>query len=422
MRLTKKICRYFIACVTAAAFVGVSVWFVGHSPVDRGTIAPEENLEIFDSPSTAEREPNTLLPFKIIGVDDGGAVHEALEIALDYSVASSWSFGGDYSRIGSLPLSPELIFGSGSETPDNLRSYRPALIGTDEVEYIAPLTDNPHYEPRDGTGSADGLTWYASTLNEAHESNVNNWLLSAWREGDEEATALGSAAELNGRDDTPALPGELVPTMNRDHVYYASNVWHEGSWIPSVLEYAVDGSNAPRVLAAGSYPAAIPDGVLFATNQIESEASELGYSTLARFDGGDVRDVLSVNTAESSWCISGIWASSGLKVVAFSNAREDLGCYLGFWRGDFDVSVAWVHVASPSVIGSIAQHAFVWGAGSQENNAQMFAFQMSKPGQLVLLGEAPGYARPAISSDGKTLLVPVYNGMDAVKFDVVPFE
>lgn len=157
--------------------------------------------------------------------------------------------------------------------------------------------DNPYYDPRDGTGSADGLMWYTSTLNEAHEPNVNNWLLSAWCEGDGEAIALSSAAELNGRDDTPVLLGELVPTMNRDHARYASNVCHEGSSILSILEYVADGSNAPRVLAAGSYFAAIPGGVLFATNQIESGARGRGYSTLARFDGGDVRDVLSVSVA-----------------------------------------------------------------------------------------------------------------------------
>lgn len=76
----------------------------------------------------------------------------------------------------------------------------------------------------------------------------------------------------------------------------------------------------------------------------------------------------------------------------------------------------------PPVIGSIAQHAFFWGAGSQKNNAQIYAFQMSKPNQPALLGEAPGYARPAISSDGKALLAPVYICMNAVKFDFVLFE
>ena len=49
----------------------------------------------------------------------------------------------------------------------------------------------------------------------------------------------------------------------------------------------------------------------------------------------------------------------------------------------------------------------------------MYLLDVSRPGEAFLLGEAPGYSRPSISADGSTVLVPVYSGMDAVKFDVV---
>lgn len=63
----------------------------------------------------------------------------------------------------------------------------------------------------------------------------------------------------------------------------------------------------------------------------------------------------------------------------------------------------------------------MWGAGSQEKHAQMFAFSADEPQALLLLGEAPGYSRPAISADASAVLVPFYNGMEAVKFNVLPF-
>lgn len=137
---------------------------------------------------------------------------------------------------------------------------------------------------------------------------------------------------------------------------------------------------------------------------------------------GEPRQVLTVDTAESDWCISGIWASEGLRVVAFSQATENQGCYIGIWQGDFELPLAWFHVVSPTVVGSIASNAFVWGAGLQVENAQMYASTAQSQSTLQLLGEAPGYARPAIAADGFAVLMPVYNGMEAVKFNVLPFE
>ena len=206
--------------------------------------------------------------------------------------------------------------------------------------------------------------------------------------------------------------------MNGDKVYYASNVRRGDEWASSVLECNVDGSGACRVIASGSFPAAIADGVLYATDFVDDGTTRAGYSAVALHDGS-ISNVLTVDSAVSGWCVSGIWASEGLRVVSFSNSVENQGCYLGFWTADFKECITWVHTSSPSVVGSASLSGFAWGAGSQEENAQMYLLDVNRPGEALLLGEPPGYSRPSISADGSTVLVPVYNGMDAVKFNVV---
>ena len=126
----------------------------------------------------------------------------------------AWSFGGDFSRIGSFPLSKDSVFGSFSKRPDNLSSYRPAFIGPQGEDAIAPLSKDPYYEPRDGSGTVDGVTWYSSTLSDAYDTTINNWQLGVWDRKSDSSRVLASAQELNDTAETPALPGEVVPTMN----------------------------------------------------------------------------------------------------------------------------------------------------------------------------------------------------------------
>lgn len=404
--------------IGCAAFLGSQI--VQPHP-DSGIITPEKNLEVFDTPAERKRPANEALPFRIAGVDDSAPVLEASDVAAPVDADVLWSFGGDYADIGSFPVSSELVFGSTSKTPDDLQSYRAALIGPEDSEPIAPRSKEPYYEPRDGSGSRDALVWYSSTLNEQNEVGVNNWQLSVWKSGWKDARVLGTAEELNGTDQTPALPGEIVPTANEHHAYYASNVKQGDEWVPTVLSYPVDGSGAGSVVASGSFPAATPKGVLYATDRVKGDADFLGYASVVEQGDSEPKNILTVDAAESGWCVSGVWASEGLRVVSFSHAVENQGCYIGIWQGSFERSIAWFHVASPAVVGSIANDAFVWGAGSQEEHAQMYAFSAQNPSALRLLGEAPGYARPAISADASTVLVPVYNGMEAVKFDVLSF-
>lgn len=110
---------------------------------DGGTVSPDENIEVFDSPSADVGSVNDNLPFRIVGVDSVAPVYEISEISQEAPLDVVWSFGGDFSRIGSFPLSKDSVFGSFSKRPDNLSSYRPAFIGPQDEDAIAPLSKDP---------------------------------------------------------------------------------------------------------------------------------------------------------------------------------------------------------------------------------------------------------------------------------------
>lgn len=388
--------------------------------LDTSLVDPDDNLELFDSSVQGEAlSYNPSVPFRIAGVDDSATVYEVADMVADRSVAAAWSFGGDFSQIGSLPLSPDAIFGSYSVTPDNLRSYRAGLLSRDGSQPLEKLSHDPYYEPRDATGDERRLVWYSSTLNEAYQMGINNWSLSVWESGDNVARVLGTAEDLNGSNDTPQLPGEVLPTANDDCAYFASYMSVDGRWVPVVLSYALDTSER-AVIATGSYPYAANGGVYFAGDQIDSSDGSLGFSSVRHFDGANMSTKLTVDTGASQWCVSGVWMSDSLSVVSFSNAASDQGAFIGIWTGGFGSQLAWIHTPSPSVVGSISRDAFAWGCGSQQDHAEMYLYSAASPTDVTELGVAPGYSRPTLAYDGSAVLVPVYNGLDAaVRFDVI---
>lgn len=78
---------------------------------DGGTVSPDENIEVFDSPSVDVGSVNDNLPFRIVGVDSVAPVYEISEISQEAPLDVAWSFGGDFSRIGSFPLSKDSVLG-----------------------------------------------------------------------------------------------------------------------------------------------------------------------------------------------------------------------------------------------------------------------------------------------------------------------
>lgn len=411
------------AVLIAAALCGGAYLFSRlHGDERKDTVEPDQNVEVFDTPSAQDAKQNPALPFKLLGADPTAPILEVQDSTRESSWKVAWSFGGDFSQIGSFPISSNKVFGSSSKTPDVLTSYSASVITERGPKPVSDVSKDPYYEPRDGSGSEDGATWYSATLNESYQVGINNWQLSYWDSASNKTRVLDTAEELNGSSDTPELPGEIIPTMNDNDVFYASNVKRGDFWSPQVLKYDLK-SGKRSIVGAGSFPWAVDGGVLYATDRIESSDDMLGYSRLV-FDGGDgEKDVLTVDSAQSNWCISGVWASKKLHVVAFSNAVEPSGCYVGIWGETFSDPISWIHTLSPTVIGSISDRFFTWGSGSQLEHAEMYAFDAQNPSSVTQLGTTPGYSRPSVSSNGDALLVPVYGGADsAVSFDVVPIR
>ena len=352
------------------------------------------------------------LPFELEGVKYNAPVLE-ISGGEDYAALhASWEFGGDYAQIGSFPLDSEHVFGSSSSTPDDIATYSASVINS-SLQVLqtndAPNTINDlYFEPQDGTGNTSFVVWRAATFSNSAIAVEDSWALQYAEIVDgelQEPIVLDTAKELNQTDDTPRIYGEVVPTFNDSSIYFASNVLEEDVWKCKILEYDLE-SKARKIIEAGSYPAAIDSGVVFASNEIDNE-NAVGYTSVSRHSDGVTEEVFHLKDT-SNWNIAGIWACGEYRAVCVSPLSEShmpQGSYVGLWSEDFSKPLAWLHVGSPTVVGSINNDWFVWGSGSQGINPEMYAFNWST-NQIIYLGSAVGYSRPAIARDSNVVLVP----------------
>ncbi|TPF93959.1 hypothetical protein [Bifidobacterium sp. UTBIF-78] len=406
---------------------------------------------------------STALPFSVDGVPANGDVVEVAEGAQPASLGDSWTFGGDFSQIGSLPVSANTVFGSSTTNPDDLRAYYAALINRGEnagnagsngvndhsatAQNIDPdAQSGTFYEPQDGTGDTNRVVWRSSTMNTVAQNNVDNWRLQTWNKADGKAVTLGTAKDLNGRDDTPPTYGEVVPTFNQRNAYFAANVFKNNVWQESILQYPLDvagqsaeSTSRSRIVAAGNFPAAVDDGVIFATDATQNNDFR-AYAALKRATDTATGDrdqsgapaqssnsgtqpaapttIFTVHSANNAWGIAGVWAHGTYRAVAFSDGTQQSGNYIGLWADDFKTNLGWIHVKSASVVASMNNDWIVWGSGSQADNAGMYAFNWQRS-EVEYLGAVQGYSRPTIASDSNTVMVPKFDGTTkAVTFTV----
>lgn len=370
------------------------------------------------------------LPFTLDGVTTSGDTVEVSEGVNAATLANSWTFGGDFSQIGSVPIDATTVFGSTTSNPNNLTAYYAALLRSDgstqSVDETGAGSGTPgatFYEPQDGTGNASRIVWRSSSINGTTQTGVDNWRLQTWDAAGNIAHTLGTAASLNGRDDTPQIYGEVVPTFNSSHAFFSSNVLRDGSWVESVLSFDLNASadTEPRVVGDGNFPAAVNGGVLYASDAAQKDQFR-AYATLKYDDGQSATNVFTVHSDGDKWGISGVWAHGKYRAVSFSDGTADSGNYIGLWSDDFKTNLGWVHVKSASVVASMNDQWIVWGAGSQSENAGMYAFNWSSK-TVKYLGSLAGYSRPTIASDNNTVMIPSHNDSDqAVSFTVGTLE
>lgn len=361
---------------------------------------------------------SSALPFSLKGVPSSNLVIEASDCTTEASATQLWSFGGDYARIGSFPLSLDSVFGSETDDPDNIEGYAASVLSDGSAKPLEEQqTSDKYFEPQDGSGTADLIVWRSSELINLPGSGVDNWRVQAWSAASGRAILLGTAESLNGTSDTPMLDGEIVPTTNGSQAFFASFKKAGDAWKSAVVSWNVDDESGQTTeVGEGSYPAATDGGCIWASNP-DYRGSGTFYGSLSKWDGSQSSEVFSIASSEGSWGISGTWASASRRVVGFSSDDPGRGSYLGFWSADFSECLGWVHIVSPRAVGSLNDGYFVWGAGSEAENAQMYVLDLENLG-LSVLGSCPGYSRPSIAASNNTVMIPVSNGAGAVSYDV----
>ena len=358
--------------------------------------------------------PSGEMPFSLDGVPADGDVLQAQGSGDAATLHNEWSFGGDYVRIGSFPVDGQTVFGSATDDANDVSSYVAALITPEhatELEIPQGADSETFFEPQDGSGTADLIVWRCCELSNPPTTGADNWQIRAWDSASGQTRIIASANDLNGRGDTPMLDAEVVPTTDGSRVYFASMRCEEDVWNPIALAYGLDGVDKPVILGVGNYPAAYGEGGLWAS----SEDSGL-CTILMRWNGNTSTRVFSLES-EGNWGISGVWASGTTTAVGFSSSDSGQGSYIGIWQDDFTDFLCWIYTDAPRALGSLNGSWFVWGAGSEAENADMFALNLGSR-QVLLLGNAPGYSRPTIAQESNVVMVPVANGMGAVKFRV----
>ena len=397
-----------LACLWVVAALAGCAGDAG-SPSDGGAVETLDATSLNDAGATASSQ----LPFAIEGVPCGAAVVDVAGGASAADFNALWSFGGDYAEIGSFPLDAQTVFGSYSSNPDSLVSYGAALLGEGGFEVIDSPSVNPslYYEPQDGSGDANRIVWRSSLLGDVAQTVSDNWRLQVWDGESGSVRTLGTSQEVAGDEGVCFAYADIVPTMNAENAFFSTAVQEGDALSTLVLSYSLTEDEPGAVLAEGGFPAATDEGVVFASDPADAAADPFSYSKVSACEAGTTNPVLTVSSPDSSWHVSGVWASGDKRVVAFSSTDASAGSYLGVWADSFATPVAWLHAESPSVVASMNEEWLVWGAGSQAEHAEMYAYNMAD-GRIVLLGTAPGYSRPAIASDNNAVMVPV-SGSDA---------
>lgn len=358
------------------------------------------------------------LPFGVRGL--GASAPVDLPDAVTASTSSPlWSFGGDYSLIGSFPLDTTTVFGSTTSTPDDVASSVPALItatGARTWDGWDEAMGDVYLEPQDATGDDDLIVMRATPIDEGTlgASRVDDWVLFALRTDLSDVTRLCAASDLNPGGDTPVLDADIVPMLVGDRVVFASLTQGEDgdSWTPVVLTCPVGGGD-PVVVGSGLFPAVTGKQILYG-----ALASDGASVTRVVAEGEEDESLAEVEPGDGSWSVTGLWAAQSHRALAVSG-DGDSGTYLATWDEDRPEAAQWWHVPSATLVASANADRLVFGAGSQSEHAQMYAYSWGED-TPELLGECPGGARPQTAPSGGAVLVPrLDDGAAAFAYDVV---
>lgn len=372
------------------------------------------------------------LPFEIIAMhaSDQPCASSPSGQPQPASVDEKWSLGGDFRQIPSLPIDGSQVFGSATHDPNDLYSYKPAILtpqGAHDLSADLLREDGNYVEPLDGTQNGPWITFLgrqvsSSSTGDPEEDNVfAPWTIYSWNTNEQRLRTVMTWSDLPAH--SPRSSGELSPVSDGTHAFYGAKASTDHGDFSLIIAQGLDGStrsNKPQILLFGAYPAVSEQGLSVVASTMNSPLP----SRVATLSGTDFSKVTThFDLKSQDYRISGLYAVGDhhAVLVSPSSTSPAASSYLGLWdSSSTDYPTQWIMVDSRTPWVSIGEEAVTWGAGSQANNAQMY-LRPWKTGQITRLGETPGYSRPVVAASGHTVMIPGVNSQGGIQWSIGEF-
>lgn len=346
------------------------------------------------------------------------------------SVDEKWSLGGDFRQIPSLPINTSEVFGSSTHDPNDLYSYKPAILtpqGAHDLSADLLREDGNYVEPLDGTQNGPWITFLgrhisSSSTGDHQEDNVfAPWTIYSWNKDEQRLHTVMTWSDLPAH--SPRSSGELPPVSDGTHAFYGAKASTDhGDYSLIIAQGLADStrSNKPQILLFGAYPAVSEQGLSVVATTKDSPLP----SRVATLSGSNFSAVSThFDIKSQDYRISGLYAAGDHQAVLVtpSSTSSEASSFLGLWDStSADYPTQWIMVDSRTPWVSIGEEAIAWGAGSQANNAQMY-LRPWKTGQITRLGETPGYSRPVVAANGRTVMIPRMNSQGGIQWSIGEF-
>ena len=432
---------FLSACALVARSGCVSSGGSGDSSASASaSVSPRQMNGVFEplvAPSALE-EPHEgactdlSLPFEIIAMhasdqpcelSPSGQTQEAY-------VDEKWSLGGDFRQIPSLPIDGSQVFGSSTHDPNDLYSYKPAILtpqGARDLSADLLREDGNYVEPLDGTQSGPWITFLgrqvsSSSTGDHQEDNVfAPWTVFSWNKDEQRLRTVMTWSDLPAH--SPRSAGELPPVSDGTHAFYGAKASTDHGDFSLVVTQGLDDSkrsDKPKILLFGAYPAVYEQGISVVATPKDSPLP----SRVVTLSGDDFSAATThFDLKSQDYRISGLYAAGDHHAVLVTPSRtsSSASSYLGIWNDrTADYPTQWIMLDSRTPWVSIGEEAIVWGAGSQANYAQMY-LRPWETGQITRLGETPGYSRPVVAARGHTVMIPRVNSQGGIQWRIGEF-
>lgn len=372
------------------------------------------------------------LPFEIIAMH---ASDQPCELSpsgqtQEASVDEKWSLGGDFRQIPSLPIDGSQVFGSSTHDPNDLYSYKPAILtpqGARDLSADLLREDGNYVEPLDGTQNGPWITFLgrkvsSSSTGDHQEDNVfAPWTVFSWNKNEQRLRTVMTWSDLPAH--SPRSAGELPPVSDGTHAFYGSKAATDHGDFSLVVTQGLDDSkrsDKPKILLFGAYPAVYEQGLSVVATPKDSPLP----SRVVTLSGDDFSAATThFDIKSQDYRISGLYAAGDHQAVLVtpSSTSSEASSFLGLWdSSSTDYPTQWIMVDSRTPWVSIGEEAIAWGAGSQANNAQMY-LRPWETGQITRLGETPGYSRPVVAANGRTVMIPHVNSQGGIQWSIGEF-